>query len=117
MSTELKNAVARYLRAGNPATGTRDEYNATLRKWEQWGGGVPIEQLHRADIRGFLDWVSERAVSQGGTNPGRTANKARQNLRALMGWAWERALCSLCHYCDPLYTFALHRLKCGAWKL
>jgi integrase len=90
MSTELKAAVARYVRTGSLARGTRDEYNATLRKWEMWGGGVPIEQLNRADIRAFLDWVYERAVSQGGTNPGRTTNKARQNLRAVMGWAWER---------------------------
>ena len=25
-----------------------------------------------------------------GSNPGRTANKARENLRAVMSWAWEQ---------------------------
>ncbi len=89
MATDLKTAVVRYLRSGNPARGTRNEYVSTLRKWEQWGRGVPIEQLGRKDIREFLDWAYENAVSQGGTNPGRTANKARQHLRAVMGWAWE----------------------------
>ncbi|MCG8584513.1 MAG: hypothetical protein MI757_07370 [Pirellulales bacterium] len=104
MSTELKAAVTRYLRMGNFASGTRDEYHATLRKWEMWGGGVPIEQLQRADIRSFLEWVHERAVSQGGINPGRTTNKARQNLRAVMGWAWERDLIdSLPRFPKPLH--------------
>ena len=104
MSTELKAAVTRYLRTGNFASGTRDEYHATLRKWEMWGGGVPIEQLKRADIRSFLEWVHERAVSQGGINPGRTTNKARQNLRAVMGWAWERDLIdSLPRFPKPLH--------------
>ncbi len=32
----------------------------------------------------------ERAVLHEGTNPGRTANKARENLRAVMSWAWEQ---------------------------
>ncbi|MHC4405592.1 MAG: hypothetical protein ACYTG0_38595, partial [Planctomycetota bacterium] len=63
---------------------------STLRKWDEWGGGVPVEELTRREIRDFLDWVYERAVQEGGTNPGRTANKARENLRAIMSWAWER---------------------------
>jgi hypothetical protein len=37
----------------------------------------------------FLDWVYERAVADEGTNPGRTANKAREHLRAIASWAWE----------------------------
>jgi len=36
--------------------------------------------------------VHERAVEQEGMNPGRTANKARENLRAVMSWAWEQDL-------------------------
>jgi len=42
-------------------------------------GGAPVEQLRRKDIREFLDWVYERAVTDEGTNPGRTANKAREH--------------------------------------
>jgi integrase len=89
MPTTLKAAVTKYLRAGNPARGTRDEYQTTLRKWKEWGGGVPIERLGRKELRAFLDWVYERAVAEEGTNPGRTANKAREHLRAIISWAWE----------------------------
>ena len=35
---------------------------STIRKWERWGGGGPIEQLRRKDVREFLDWVHEQAV-------------------------------------------------------
>ena len=84
MSTTLKTVVVKYLRAGRPARGTRDAYHTTLRKWKQWGGGVPIENLGRKEIREFLDWVYERAVMHEGTNPGRTTNKARENLRAII---------------------------------
>ena len=52
----------------------------------------PIEQLRRKDIREFLDWVYEQAVKDEGTNPGRTANKAREHLRAILYWAWEQEL-------------------------
>ena len=34
----------------------------------------------------------ERAVADQGTNPGRTANKAREHLRAVLSWAWEQEL-------------------------
>jgi hypothetical protein len=75
--------VAKYLAAGNPARGTRDEYQTTLRKLKEWGSGVAIEQFGRKEIREFLDCVYERAVADEGTNPGRTANKAREHLRAV----------------------------------
>jgi integrase len=90
MPTTLKAAVTKYLRAGNPARGTRAEYHTTLAKWKEWGGGVPVEKLDRKEIRGFLDWVYEKAVTDQGTNPGRTANKAREHLRAVLSWAWEQ---------------------------
>jgi hypothetical protein len=48
------------------------------------GGGVPVDQLRRRDVREFLDWVREQAVKDEGTNPGRTANKAREQLRAIL---------------------------------
>lgn len=90
MPTTLKTAVANYLRSRCPAHGTRAEYQTTLRKWKEWGGGVSIERLGRKEIREFLDSVHERAVAQEGTNPGRTANKAREHLRAVISWAWEQ---------------------------
>jgi hypothetical protein len=89
MPTRLRNAVFRYLRSGSPAVSTCKEYFSTLRKWTAWGGGVAIEKLTRREIRDFLDWVYERAVAEERTNQARTTNKARENLRAIMSWAWE----------------------------
>ena len=90
MPSTIESVVAKYLRSGNPAQRTREEYATTLRKWARWGSGVPIDQLGRKEIREFLDWVYEDAATQEGTNPGRTANKVRSHLRALMSWAWEQ---------------------------
>ena len=90
MPTKFESAVERYLRDRNLSGRTQNEYLTTLKKWTLWGGGVPIEELGRQDIRDFLDWVYDHAVADQGTNPGRTANKARENLRAIMSWAWER---------------------------
>ena len=92
MPTSLISAVTKYLRAATPAAGTQAEYFTTLRKWKRWGHGVPIERLTRKEIREFVDWVHERAVDDEGINPGRTANKAREHLRAVMFWAWEQDL-------------------------
>src|SRR5712691_6103420 len=92
MRTTFNAAVESYLRAKTLSRGTRNEYFSTLRKWDQWGGGAPIEELRRKDIREFLDWVYELAVTHEGANPGRTANKARENLRAVISWAWEQEL-------------------------
>ena len=92
MGTMLNIAVEGYLRAKTLARGTRNEYRSTLRKWDEWGAGSTIEELRRKDIRDFLDWVYQRAVEQQGTNPGRTANKAREHLRAVVSWAWEQEM-------------------------
>ena len=92
MPTSLRTAIQRHLLGTNAAIGTRKEYSATLRKWNEWGGDAPVEELTRQEIRDFLDWVYERAIQKQGSNPGRTANKARANLRAIMSWAWERDL-------------------------
>ncbi len=54
------------------------------------GKEVPLESIGRTDVREFLDWVHERAIDNEGTNPGRTANKCREHLRAVMSWAWEK---------------------------
>ena len=93
MSTSLAIAFGRCLSSGKPAKGTRNEYATTLKKWTDWGN----RSLYRAtgprrEVREFLDWVYERAVEQNGTNPGRTANKAREHLRAVISWAWEQDL-------------------------
>jgi hypothetical protein len=37
-----------------------------------------------------LDWVYDQAVAHAGANPGRTANKAREHLRAILSWSWEQ---------------------------
>lgn len=92
MPTTLNAAIESYLRAKTLTRGTRNEYHSTLRKWEAWGAGAPIEELQRKNIREFLDWVHEKAIAQEGTNPGRTANKAREHLRAVLSWAWEQEL-------------------------
>ena len=55
-----------------------------------WGQGVDVDQIERHHIRDFLDWVHDKATNDGGSNAGRTANKARENLRAIMSWAWEQ---------------------------
>src|SRR5262245_13945197 len=92
MTKTIKTAAEGYVRAKARARATRNEYVSTSRKWERWGGGIPVEQLRRRDIRAFLDWVYERAVTDDGANPGRTANKAREHLRAILYWAWEQEL-------------------------
>jgi hypothetical protein len=51
-----------------------------------------LERLGRKEIREFLDWVHEDATSRQGINTGRTANKVRSHLRAIMSWAWEQDL-------------------------
>lgn len=92
MPTTFETAVTSYLRATNPARGTRAEYQTTLRKWNEWGRDVPIERVGRKELREFLDWVHERAVAEDGSNPRRTANKAREQFRAVLSWAWDQEL-------------------------
>ncbi len=92
MPTSLPSAVERYVRAKNLAQGTHDEYLSTIKKWEAWGKGIALENVGRKEVREFLDWVFERAVLDQGTNPGRTTNKAREHLRAVIAWAWEQDL-------------------------
>ena len=92
MPTTLKSVTNKYLKARNLAQGTRSEYQTTLAKWQRWKGRVPIERLDRPTIREFLNWIYDRAVSDGGSNPGRTSNKARTHLRAVLTWAWDNDL-------------------------
>lgn len=89
ISSSLESAFDQYANACNLSGGTRNEYHTTLRKWQQWGGDLAINKIGRKELREFLDWVYEQAVGRGATNPGRTSNKARENLRALICWAFE----------------------------
>ena len=57
MPTSLETAVEYYVRSRGLKPATSDEYRSTLRKWNRWGGGVPIEKLARREIREFLDCV------------------------------------------------------------
>ncbi len=66
MPTTLKTAAKSYMHAKDLSRGTRNVYLSTLREWETWGGGIPVEQPRRKDIREFLDWVYERAVADEG---------------------------------------------------
>ena len=90
MSISLENVAEKYLATKKLSSGTCKEYRSTVTKWIAWGKGVDVDQIGRSHPREFLDWVSEKAASDGGSNAGRTANKARENLRAILSWAWEQ---------------------------
>jgi hypothetical protein len=92
MPTTLESIVTKYPRSGSPAQRTREEYVTTLRKWLRWGGAVPLEHLGRKEIREFIDWVHENAIARQARNRGRTSNKVRSHLRAVISWAWEQDL-------------------------
>ena len=92
MSITFREAVCRYLRARNLSRGTQGEYAVTVKKWRRLGMVASIEELTREQIGVFLDGVYEKAIADGGRNPGRTANKAREHLRAVLSWAWEQDL-------------------------
>lgn len=66
MPTSLETAITKYVRSGNPAARTREEYSTMLKTWKDWGGGVPIDKLGHKEVREFLDRVYEHAVFQQG---------------------------------------------------
>lgn len=90
MSISLETVVAKYLAAKKLSGGTQKEYKSTVTKWLSWERHVDVDQIERSHVRDFLDCVHEKAIENGGTNPGRTANKAREHLRAILSWAWEQ---------------------------
>ena len=92
MPTTVKTAAESYFRAKALSRATRNDYRSILRKWERWGGGIPLEQLARKVIREFLDRVYDQAVTCEGENLGRTANKAREHLHDVLYLAWEQKL-------------------------
>ena len=99
MSISLEKVACKYLATRKLSPGTRKEYRATVTKWIAWGNEVDVDQIERGHLREFLDWVFVKATNEGGSNPGRTANKARENLRAILSWAWEH------DYVDTLPRF------------
>ena len=107
MPTTLKNATKKYVKARDLSLGTRREYQTTIAKWQRWKGRVSIERLDRPTIREFLSWVHDQAVADGGTNPGRTSNKARTHLRAVISWAWENDLIAVSYTHLTLPTILL----------
>jgi integrase len=90
MSISFESVAAKYLATKKLSSGTCKEYRGTVTKWIAWGKGVDVDQVGRVHLRDFLDWVHEKAAADGGANAGRTANKARENLRAILSWAWEQ---------------------------
>lgn len=92
MAKTLESAISNYLKARSLSPATGVEYRSTVSKWSEWGKEVPIESIGRSELREFLDWVHVRATENEGTNPGRTTNKCREHLRAVLSWAWEEEL-------------------------
>jgi hypothetical protein len=90
MPISFESVAAKYLATKKLSSGTCKEYRGTVTKWTTWGKGVDVDQIGRVHLREFLDWVHEKAAADGGSNAGRTANKSRENLRAILSWAWEQ---------------------------
>lgn len=90
MSNGFESVAVKYLATRKLSSGTCKEHRGTVTKWIAWGKGV--DQIGRVHLRDYLDWVHEKAAADGGANAGRTANKARENLRAVLSWAWEQDL-------------------------
>ena len=90
MSSSLERVAEDYLVAKKLSDRPRKEYRSTATKWLSWGQGVNVDQIERQHIREFLDGVHAKSPQDGGANAGRTANKARENLRPFMSWTWEQ---------------------------
>ena len=106
MSISLKNVVEKYLTNKKLASGTCKEYRSTVTKWIACGKGVAVNEIGRADLRDFVDWVYEKTAEDGGSNAGRTANKARETLKAILSWAWEQ------DYVEKLPRFPKPKPQC-----
>ena len=62
MPTTLESVVNKYLRSGDPAQRTREEYSTTLRKWSRWNGAVPLE------ASGNVSLETVRKIAETGVN-------------------------------------------------
>jgi hypothetical protein len=92
MSISFESVATKYLAAKQLSSGACKEYRGAVTKWIAWGKGVDVDQIGRVHLRDFLDWVHEKAAADGGSNAGRTANKSRETIRAILSWAWEQGL-------------------------
>jgi len=79
MSTTFNSAAESYARAKGPSRGTRNEHRSTIRKWERWGGGGPIEHLGATALgevwyseadRPEGPWVHARKIISHANQPG-----------------------------------------------
>ena len=84
MSMSVEKVAEKYLATKKLSSGTCKEYRSTVTKWIAWGKGVNVDEIGRQHLRDFLDWVHAKATESGGSNAGRTANKARETLRAIL---------------------------------
>jgi integrase len=89
------DAVEKYLEETKAADRTRSEYRTTVRKLAAWQAAnshrsqTPMrvgELLDRSVIKSILDWVYSQAEAKKESNPGRTANKSREHLHAVLTW-------------------------------
>jgi len=93
----FEEARRRYLDATGASRSTRAEYQTSGRKWAEWLNvhrsctPMHIREITAEVLDEWLTWVYEQAKSQG-TNPGRSHNKARSNMRAVLNWAAKRRL-------------------------
>lgn len=80
-----------------PATLKPERVKSIPQLSESGENGTVVFQLISRDARSprFFGLIYEQAATQRGKNPGRTANKIRSHLRAVMSWAWEQDMIEL----------------------
>jgi len=91
--TTVEDLIEAYLRAKESSPGTCESYRTTGRKWSEWRNShrsqTPMQAnaITAGDLEDWLAWVYEQAVAGKDSNPGRTHNKRRQELQAVLTWA------------------------------
>lgn len=88
--------VESYAKAKSLELGTLKEYRTTVRKLAEWRAITSNEHrcptpmvardFNREVIASFFDWVYSQACTAQDRNPGRTANKAREHVGAVLQW-------------------------------
>lgn len=88
----VREAVEAYCRAKKSVLGTRRAYQTLARRWEIWSSSLrsatpkAIGALTAEDWAAFLGWVQSEAESAGDGNVGRTFNKYRGEISAVLRW-------------------------------
>jgi len=86
---EFRNCGDQLPSCTDSGPGNSDVYSSTVKKWEQWGKEWPSNKS--AARRSGVSRLGVRACRRAGwLKSRRTANKAREHLRAVMAWAWNR---------------------------